>query len=98
VVGGEPAAHHVDPGFIPGSGVVFCDLVDAFCIALPMRVCAFSLQYMITKWGKVNKRSPSAPGHITSHNRVTEILELVRKMHLIDTKKVLVSSQKMARE
>jgi hypothetical protein len=25
VVGGEPASHHVDPGSIPGSGVVICD-------------------------------------------------------------------------
>jgi hypothetical protein len=30
------------------------DLVDALCIALPLRVCAVSLQYIITKWGKVN--------------------------------------------
>jgi hypothetical protein len=56
VVGGEPASHHVDSGSIPGSGVVICDLVDALCIALPSRVCAVSLQYMITKWGKVNMR------------------------------------------
>jgi hypothetical protein len=70
-------SHHVDPGSIPGSGVVICDLVDALCIALPMRVFAISLQYMITKWGKVNMRiRPSAPGHITSHNRVTEILNM----------------------
>jgi hypothetical protein len=58
-----------DPGSIPGSGVVICDLVDALCIALPVRVSAVSLQYMITKWGKVNMRiRPSAPGHINSHN------------------------------
>jgi hypothetical protein len=42
VVGGEPASHHVDPGSIPGSGVVICDLVDALGIALPLRVCAVS--------------------------------------------------------
>jgi hypothetical protein len=47
VVGGEPASHHVDPGSIPGFGVVICDLVDALCIALPLRVCAVSLKYMI---------------------------------------------------
>jgi hypothetical protein len=64
--------------------VVICDLVDALSIALLIPVCAVSLQYITTKWGKVHMRiRPSAPGHITSHNRVTEIHKMVRILRLI---------------
>jgi hypothetical protein len=89
VVGGEPASHHKDLGSVPGSGVVICDLVDALCIALPLRVCAVSLQYLKPNGEGVNMRiRPSALGHITSHSRVTEILKVVRIMRLIDKKKI----------
>jgi hypothetical protein len=79
VVGGELASHHIEPGLIPGSGVILCDLVDALCIALPMGVCAVSLQYHDNQM----RIKPSAPDHIITHNRVTEIQIVVRIMRLI---------------